>query len=203
MIPLANNSDTSASFWLGPYSSGLTGSMSPFANETNTILVAGGAAATSKFEGYKTVFGTFPPTKKYLAQAIEALAKSGAQTAASIWEEASFTKGVCAALPELAEQHGLIVQTQTEVQASPTFSVHHRLIPLYLQFTWHLVPSLILHKLSCLICSCFQCIYLGSYYPKHGPWVCCLPRKHPNEMFAHQCQFSCQQWEACSSTPYS
>jgi len=120
MIPRANNSDIiSASFWLGPYSSGLTGSMSPFANETNTILVAGGAAATSKFEGYKTVFGTFPPTKKYLAQAIEALAKSGAQTAASVWEEASFTKGVCAALSELAEQHGLIVQTQTEVQASP------------------------------------------------------------------------------------
>jgi len=118
MIPSANNSDISASFWLGPYSSGLTGSMSPYANETNTILIAGGAAATSKFEGYNSVFGTFPPTKKYLAQAIEALSKAGAKTAASVWEEASFTKGVCAALPELAEQHGLIVQTQTEVQAS-------------------------------------------------------------------------------------
>ena len=41
--PLLYKTVISASFWLGPYSSGLTGSMSPFANETNTILVAGGA----------------------------------------------------------------------------------------------------------------------------------------------------------------
>ena len=120
MIPAANNSDTSASFWLGPYSSGLTSAMSPFSNSTNTILVAGGAADTSAFADYSTVFGTFPPTEKYLAQAIEALAKAGAKTASSIWEDASFTRGVCAALPELAEEHGLTVQSEIEVQASPT-----------------------------------------------------------------------------------
>ena len=116
MIPTATNQ----SFWLGPYSSGLTGAMSKYANETNTVLVAGGAASTSVFKGYSTIFGTFPPTAMYLAQAIEALAKKGAKTAASVWEDASFTRGVCAALPSLAEQFGMVVQSQTEVVSGPT-----------------------------------------------------------------------------------
>lgn len=108
------------SFWLGPYSSGLTGIMSPYANATNTILLAGGAAATSVFQDYDTIFGTFPPTAMYLAQAIEALAKAGASSAAAVWEDASFTRGVCAALPSLAEQYGLEVQSMVEVVSGPT-----------------------------------------------------------------------------------
>jgi len=112
--------DVAASYWLGPYSSGLTGAMSPAANETGTVMVAGGAASTAVFEGYPTIFGTFPPTSKYLAQAVEALSRAGARTAASLWEDASFTRGVCAALPGLAERHGMTLLSQTEVPASPT-----------------------------------------------------------------------------------
>ena len=115
----AETGNVAASYWLGPYSSGLTGAMSPIANETGTVLVAGGAASTAVFKGYPTIFGTFPPTSKYLAQAVEALSKAGAKTAASLWEDASFTRGVCAALPGLAEEHGMTLLSQTEVPASP------------------------------------------------------------------------------------
>lgn len=114
------NAAIAANYWVGPYSSGLTGKMSPYANETNTILVAGGAAATSVFRGYDTIFGTFPPTAKYLARAIEALSGAGARTAATVWEDASFTRGVCAAMPGLAEANGMTLISETEVRASPT-----------------------------------------------------------------------------------
>lgn len=123
MIPLPQNPylymNTSASFWLGPYSSGLTGAMSPYANATNTVLVAGGAADTPVFSGYDMIFGTFPPTAMYLAQAVEALSKAGAKTIASVWEDAAFTREVCAALPSLAAQHGIVLQSETEVPGSP------------------------------------------------------------------------------------
>ncbi|KAL7545747.1 hypothetical protein ACHAWF_009103, partial [Thalassiosira exigua] len=177
MIPAADAKEINTTFWLAPYSSGLTGMMSAFANETNTVLIAGGSmramyaraavllcdafsantfakqnnrvtcmkvlqpvcivcisyvlstsymprvhlkASTTVFKGYPTIFGTPPPTKKYLAQGIESLAKAGAKTFASVWEDAGFTRGVCAALPELAERFGLAVQSQTEVSAGPT-----------------------------------------------------------------------------------
>ena len=126
MIPLAESTEYVGSFWVGPYSSGLTGSMSPLANSTDdptaakTVLVAGGAASTSVFAGYSTIFGTFPPSKLYLAQAIEALAKAGAKSAASVFESASFTRGVCAALPGLADKFNLTLQAEIEVVSSPT-----------------------------------------------------------------------------------
>jgi len=128
MIPIRNNigsNNTSrqtvdASFWLGPYSSGLTGKMSPHANATSTILVAGGAASTPVFRDNPTIFGTFPPTSQYLAQAIEALHKAGARTISSVWEDASFTRGVCAALDALAVKHGLEIKSQTEVPSTPS-----------------------------------------------------------------------------------
>ncbi len=126
MTPLAESAEYVGSFWVGPYSSGLTGIMSPLANATDdptaakTVLVAGGAAATSAFAGYPTIFGTFPPSKLYLAQAIEALAKAGAKSAASVFESESFTKGVCAAMPGLTEKFNLTLQAEIEVISSPT-----------------------------------------------------------------------------------
>eukprot|EP00574_Skeletonema_japonicum_P006819 CAMPEP_0201718370 /NCGR_PEP_ID=MMETSP0593-20130828/3891_1 /ASSEMBLY_ACC=CAM_ASM_000672 /TAXON_ID=267983 /ORGANISM="Skeletonema japonicum, Strain CCMP2506" /LENGTH=894 /DNA_ID=CAMNT_0048208651 /DNA_START=50 /DNA_END=2734 /DNA_ORIENTATION=- len=126
MMPLAESTEYVGSYWIGPYSSGLTGSMSPLANSTDdptaakTVLVAGGAASTSVFAGNPTIFGTFPPSKLYLAQAIEALARAGAKSAASVFESASFTKGVCAAMPELADMYNLTLQAEIEVISSPT-----------------------------------------------------------------------------------
>ena len=128
MMPLAESAEYVGSFWVGPYSSGLTGNMSPLANSTDdptaakTVLVAGGAAATSAFAGYPTIFGTLPPSKLYLAQAIEALAKAGAKSAASVFESASFTKGVCAVMPQLTEKFNMTLQAEIEVITSPTSS---------------------------------------------------------------------------------
>ena len=45
------------------------------ANETQRLLLAPGAASTGVFQGRPGAFGTFPPTAKYTAQAMEALAK--------------------------------------------------------------------------------------------------------------------------------
>lgn len=120
MMPLAESTEYVGSYWIGPYSSGLTGSMSLLANSTDTVLVAGGAASTSVFAGYPTIFGTFPPSNSYLAQAIEALAKAGAKSAVSVFESASFTKGVCSAMPELADKFNLTLQAEIEVISSPT-----------------------------------------------------------------------------------
>ena len=126
MMPLAESTEYVGSYWVGPYSSGLTGSMSPLANATDdptaakTVLVAGGAASTPVFAGNPTIFGTFPPSKLYLAQAIEALAKAGAKSATSVFESASFTKGVCAAMPGLADKFNLTLQDEIEVVSSPT-----------------------------------------------------------------------------------
>lgn len=121
MVPLAeDSSEYVASFWLGPYSSGLTGKMSPLANSSDAVLVAGGSSVTSVFKDYPTIFGTFPPSKLYLAQAIEALANAGAKSAASVYESASFTKGVCAAMSDLAEKFNLDLQAEIEVVTSPT-----------------------------------------------------------------------------------
>merc|ERR1712157_80142 len=65
------------------------------------------------------VFGTFPPTSKYIAQAIEALSLVGAKTIATIWEEALFTRGVCAAAPDLAKKYGLTITSTRNVTSSP------------------------------------------------------------------------------------
>jgi len=64
-------------------------------------------------------FGTFPPTKKYMAEAVKALSEQGAQSIATIYEDASFTKGVCAAVPDLADTHSLTVTSENLVIASP------------------------------------------------------------------------------------
>ena len=120
MIPLSESADYAASYWVGPYSSGLTGIMSPMANSTGSLLVANGAAATSVFANFPTVFGTFPPSNLYLAQAIEALVNAGAKTAVSLFEPASFTKGVCAAMPALADKYNLTLKDEIEISSSPT-----------------------------------------------------------------------------------
>ena len=126
---------------LGPYSSGLTGHLAPLAQSFNTLLMAGGAATTSVFTDRDVVFGTFPPTDQYLAKArggiiqlfasqpltplprlalqgIEALALVGASSVAYFHESASFTSGVCAAIPGLATTYDLKLLNVTNVRSS-------------------------------------------------------------------------------------
>ena len=55
-----------------------------------------------------------------MAQAMKVLGEKGAKSVATIFESASFTKGVCAAVPGLADEHDLNVTSENEVVASPT-----------------------------------------------------------------------------------
>eukprot|EP00547_Thalassionema_nitzschioides_P017891 CAMPEP_0194240326 /NCGR_PEP_ID=MMETSP0158-20130606/6533_1 /TAXON_ID=33649 /ORGANISM="Thalassionema nitzschioides, Strain L26-B" /LENGTH=933 /DNA_ID=CAMNT_0038975003 /DNA_START=178 /DNA_END=2979 /DNA_ORIENTATION=- len=104
--------------WLGGYSSTLTKPLAESASDNNKLLLAPGAASTPVFVGRDSVFGTFPPSAKYLAKAVEGLSKlpNGPTTMASMWEDASFTIGVCSSAPDLAEKHGLTMTSEQAVQ---------------------------------------------------------------------------------------
>mmetsp|Transcript_26569 Transcript_26569/g.33836 ORF Transcript_26569/g.33836 Transcript_26569/m.33836 type:complete len:839 (-) Transcript_26569:94-2610(-) len=109
--------------FLGGYSSTLTKPLAEVAHENAKLLLAPGAASTPVFDGKDKVFGTFPPTNKYLAQAVEGLAKVGAKTIATVWEDAAFTRGVCAAAPDLAETNQLELTSAQEVIKTPNITV--------------------------------------------------------------------------------
>ena len=83
-------------------------------------IMLGGAASTSVFQDRPNIFGTFPPTSKYMAEAIRGLALAGATSVATIFEDASFTKGVCAAVSEYAAEYNMTLTSETLVVASPT-----------------------------------------------------------------------------------
>eukprot|EP00522_Entomoneis_paludosa_P007414 CAMPEP_0172454748 /NCGR_PEP_ID=MMETSP1065-20121228/11644_1 /TAXON_ID=265537 /ORGANISM="Amphiprora paludosa, Strain CCMP125" /LENGTH=1032 /DNA_ID=CAMNT_0013207129 /DNA_START=2817 /DNA_END=5915 /DNA_ORIENTATION=+ len=115
-----DDADGGIDIMLGGYSSTLTAPLAAVAQESSRLLLAPGAAATgSVFAGRDKVFGTFPPTGKYLEQAIAGLGGVGAKTIATIWEDASFTRGVCAATPSLAETYGLEMTSAQEVKNTP------------------------------------------------------------------------------------
>lgn len=112
-------SNNLADILLGGYSSGLTTHIATVANETSNLLLSPGAAVTSVFANRDSVFGTFPPTAKYIVTAVEGLALAGAKTIATIYENDSFTKGVCGAAPELASTHNLGVTSTQMVDKTP------------------------------------------------------------------------------------
>jgi ABC-type branched-subunit amino acid transport system substrate-binding protein len=139
-IELASYDDQSSTVWtqaiamhivtktaidvlFGGYSSALTAPLAAVANNASRLLLAPGAAATSVFAGWDGVFGMFPPTSKYLSQAVEGLSGVGAKTIATVWEDASFTRGLCAAAPDLAKTHGLELTSSQEVESSPNVTV--------------------------------------------------------------------------------
>lgn len=109
---------------LGGYSSGLTGPLAEVVNKsTSHLLVAPGAASTGVFNDRDGVFGILPPTAKYTSQAIEGLANLGAKTIATVWEDASFTRGACGAIPDLADIYNLNITSTQEVVNAPNISV--------------------------------------------------------------------------------
>jgi len=117
--------DTSVDIMVGGYSSTLTQPYVEIAhNYSEKLVMAPGAASTKVFLDKPLAFGMFPPSSKYLLQAIKALATiNGATSIASVWEDASFTRGVCAAAPELAAQYGMTMTSMTEVVKSPNTTV--------------------------------------------------------------------------------
>jgi branched-chain amino acid transport system substrate-binding protein len=108
---------------LGGYSSTLTAPLAEIAHENGKVLMAPGAALDSIFARRDKTFGTLPPTAKYLAKAIEGLSKMGAKTLATVYEDASFTEGVCAAAPDLAAIFGLTLTSTQNVTLSPNTTV--------------------------------------------------------------------------------
>ncbi|VEU35360.1 unnamed protein product [Pseudo-nitzschia multistriata] len=120
---LAN--DSSVDVLTAGYSSTLTQPYVEIAhNESDKLVLAPGAASTKVFLDKPLAFGMLPPTQKYLLQAVKALATiSGAKTMATVWEDASFTRGVCAAAPGLAEQYGMTMTSMTEVVNTPNVTV--------------------------------------------------------------------------------
>ena len=107
-------------FFLGPYSSSLVEAEAAITNSHGKILVSGGAADTAIFLNRNYTFGTFPPVNKYLISVIEMLTQYKSKTVASIWENASFTRGVCGALPALTQRYNMSLIFEREVRASPT-----------------------------------------------------------------------------------
>jgi len=117
---IANHTVSDTDFFVGPYSSGLTEPLGSVAQENSKVLIAGGAAKTTVFSGRDGVFGTFPPTAKYLSQAVKGLSEKGAASIATVSEDASFTKAVCAAVPDLATEHSMTLKSEHIVTNSPT-----------------------------------------------------------------------------------
>lgn len=114
------NNNLTNQYFLGPYSSGLTGEQAILTHDAGKVLLAGGAASTTVFAGRNKTFGTFPPTSKYLESAVELLSNHGAKTVASFWEAKSFTRGVCAQLDPLATANGMEILYEKEVPSPPT-----------------------------------------------------------------------------------
>ena len=121
---VSNKNNSGIDVLLGGYSSGLTEHLAMEANASQRLLLAPGAASTGVFQGRNQAFGTFPPTAKYTAQAIKALAEvAGAKSIASFWEDEPFTKGVCGAIPDLANEYDLELTSHQQVEPSPNVTV--------------------------------------------------------------------------------
>jgi ABC-type branched-subunit amino acid transport system substrate-binding protein len=115
---LLNQNETN--FYLGPYSSSLVDAEAKLTNSHGKILISGGAADTAIFKNRNYTFGTFPPVNKYMTSAIEMLAQHGAKTIVSLWENTSFTRGVCGAVPALVQRYNMSLVFEQQIRASPT-----------------------------------------------------------------------------------
>ena len=117
--------DPSVDIMVGGYSSTLTQQFVEIAHNTsNKLVLAPGAGATKVFADKDLAFGLLPPSSKYLSLAVEALATiHGAKTIATVWEDASFTRGVCGSAADLAEQYGMTMTSASEVTKTPNADV--------------------------------------------------------------------------------
>jgi len=108
-------------FLFGPFSSGITISVSPVTERNRKILIAGGAASDAVFErDFRYLFGTLALTREYTRTGLEALAKAGVKTVGII----STDEGAFAILPdqteEIATDLGLDVVSTSVVPGTAT-----------------------------------------------------------------------------------
>ncbi len=101
--------DDKADFLVSPYSSGLTDAAAVIAQQNNKILLTAGAASDSTYKkGFSLVYQTYTPASRYLAGAVDILAKMdpNAKKVAIVHEKDKFSTDVVTDLKKYAESKG-------------------------------------------------------------------------------------------------
>ncbi|MEN8190422.1 MAG: amino acid ABC transporter substrate-binding protein, partial [Thermodesulfobacteriota bacterium] len=95
---------------LGPYSSGLTGSIMPLLEENSFPLLASGAASDNLWQqGYRYLFGIFSPASRYAVGFLEMIAMKDMTRLAIVSADDSFSTVMAAGTKKWAERFGLEV----------------------------------------------------------------------------------------------
>src|SRR5256712_4669790 len=100
-----------AQFVLAPYSSGLTGTAAPLAEQNNLVMLSHGGSSDSIWtKGYKNVFGVLSPASTYFNNAIDWLkANHPGDKLAFLHADDSFSTAASVAASRYAVQQGLSV----------------------------------------------------------------------------------------------
>src|SRR5213080_1992739 len=100
-----------AQFLLAPYSSGLTGTAAPLAEQNNLVMLSHGGSSDSIWtKGYKNVFGVLSPASTYFNSAIDWLkANHPGDKLAFLHADDSFSTAASGAASKYAVQQGLSV----------------------------------------------------------------------------------------------
>ncbi|CAB9511219.1 activated protein kinase catalytic subunit alpha-1 [Seminavis robusta] len=98
-------------FLLSGYSSTLVRPLAQVAQENKRLMVTGGSASSTVYEGRDHVFGIIPPSGSFRLPAFPALVAAGARTFATIGEEST----QCSGTEELAIQFGFEFVGSAEV----------------------------------------------------------------------------------------
>jgi branched-chain amino acid transport system substrate-binding protein len=105
-------SSDKADFLISPYSSGLTDAAAVIAQQNRKIMITAGASSDSThFKGYSLVYMTYTPASRYLAGAIDLLAKLApdAKKIAIIHENDKFSTDSVIGLRKYAEGKGYTI----------------------------------------------------------------------------------------------
>jgi len=98
---------------MGPYSSGITGSVAGTTEKYKKVLVSPLAATTSIFrQGRKYIFMVISPAEVYLEGLVDMAAKRGLKTIAVVNEDTLFPKASTAGTVEMAKKRGIQVVLQ-------------------------------------------------------------------------------------------
>src|SRR5207248_3478534 len=100
-----------AQFLLAPYSSGLTGTAAPLAEQNNLVMLSHGGSSDSIWtKGYKNVFGVLSPASTYFKNAIDWLkANHPGDKLAFLYADDSFSKAASIAASNYAVHQHLAV----------------------------------------------------------------------------------------------
>lgn len=83
------------------YSTGLTKVATQVANSFDTIVLSSGSAMQSPFQSSRLTFGSLTSANASLLPVLTRLADDGAKTVGYFFEDQTFTREVCAAIPAI------------------------------------------------------------------------------------------------------